>query len=150
VSPGFRLAAVQRLRTRRFEEAGWALAQARQTLVQADARRETLVGRLRECQAPRIADPVAVSTIAERRAQLRDLIAAAETGIAELTTRAATARDVWLAARGDLRAVEALHERFRQARRLEQDRRDQRLADDLASVRHRPGAARAGREGGAG
>lgn len=137
MSRGFRLAAVERLRVRRFEEAGWALAQAQQTRSEAELRRDALVDHLLACLAPRVADPTAVGTSAERRAQLRDLITAADTELAELAAKVTSARDAWLAARGDLRAVEALHERFRQAQQVEQDRRDQRLADDLAAVRHR-------------
>jgi flagellar export protein FliJ len=137
MSRGFRLAAVERLRARRLEDAGWALAQAQQALVEAVARREALRERLLGCLPPRTADPIEVTTLGERRAQLRDWIAAADTEIAALTAKVGTARDGWLAARGDLRAVEALHERYRQAVRTEHARREQWLADDLAAVRHR-------------
>jgi flagellar export protein FliJ len=137
MSGGFRLAAVERLRTRRLDDAGWALAQAQQALAEGVARREALIERLLSCLPPRTADPIEVTTLGERRAQLRDWIAAADADIADLTAKVATARDGWLTARGDLRAVEALHERYRQAVRAERDRREQRLADDLAAVRHR-------------
>lgn len=137
MSRGFRLATVERLRARRLEDAGWALAQAQQALVEAVARREGLRERLLGCLPPRTADPIEVRTLGERRAQLRDWIAAADAEIADLTDGVGTARDGWLAARGDLRAVEALHERYRHAVRAERDRREQRLADDQAAVRHR-------------
>jgi flagellar export protein FliJ len=136
MSGGFRLAAVQRMRARRLEETGRALVQARQALVEAAAHRDLLVERLLGA-LPTGNDPTQAHTVAERRALLRERIAVADAGIAELSTRVAAAREGWLTARADLRAVDALHERYRQARRTERDRREQRLADDLAAVRHR-------------
>jgi flagellar export protein FliJ len=136
MSRAFRLAAVERLRVRRLEDAGRALARAHTTLLEATARRDLLCERLLGC-LPSGSEPGQAQTVAERRALLRDRLATADAEIAELTARADTARQGWLAARGDLRAVQALHERFRRAMRAEQDRREQRLADDLAAGRHR-------------
>ena len=139
MSRGFRLAAVQRLRAHRLEEAGRALAQTRQALLETTARRDLLVERLLASR-PTGTDPAQADTVAQRRAQLRERIADADLRVAELVADVLAARDGWLQARGDLRAVEALHERYRQTVRAERDRREQRLADDLAAVRHRPPA----------
>jgi len=142
--PGFRLAAVERLRTRKLEDAGRALARARQELVQARARQDLLHAHLLGCMPAPAAPPAQVDAVGQRRAQLRDRLAEADAEITRLSVQAEAARDGWLAARGDLRAVEALHERHRIAVRTEQDRRDQRLADDLAAVRHRSGSPNGG------
>jgi flagellar export protein FliJ len=136
VSRGFRLAAVERMRTRQLEDAGRTLARARQALLEATARRDLLVERLL-ASLPTDTDPARAHTVAERRVQLRERIAAADTRIAELAADVLAARDGWGAARSDLRAAEALHERYRQAVRAEQDRREQWLADDLSAARHR-------------
>jgi flagellar export protein FliJ len=141
MSRRFRLAAVERMRGRRLEDAGRALAEARQAMLEARTRRELLAVRLAGCQPARRAPAVEVSTAARRREQLRERIVAADGEIAELTARAELARGSWVVARGDLRAVEALHERYREAVRYEQDRREQRLVDDLAALRHRGPAA---------
>jgi flagellar export protein FliJ len=137
VSRGFRLAAVERMRARRLEDAGHALARARQALVEATALRDLLQLRLSDCRPVAGAGADEVAAVARRREQLHERIDRADAELVELTARAAATRDAWLAARGDLRAVEALHERYRLAVRVEQDRRDQRLADDLA-VRRLP------------
>jgi flagellar FliJ protein len=137
MSRGFRLAAVERMRVRRLQDAGHALALARQALVEASARRDLLHEHLLGCMPPAASTPTHLDTAGQRRAQLRDRIATADTELGQLSAQARAARDGWLAARGDARAVEALHERYRIAVRTEQDRRDQRQSDDLAAVRHR-------------
>lgn len=138
MSRGFRLAAVERMRVRKLEDAGHALARARQALVEASAQRDLLHEHLLGCMPPVASTPAHLDTAGQRRAQLRDRIATADNEISQLSAQARAARDGWLAARGDVRAVEALHERYRIAVRTDRDRRDQRLADDLAAARHRP------------
>jgi hypothetical protein len=135
------LAAVERIRGRRLEQAGRALAQARQDVLAATAARQLLNDRLLVCMPPASAPPSAAITVEQRRGLLRERLGTADVRLGELTDLAEQARGQWLAARSQLRAVEALHERHRVAVRVEQDRREQRTADDLASTRRRPSGA---------
>lgn len=146
---GFRLAAVERLRARELDRTGQALAEARQALLEARTTREFMADRLLGCMPGPVATPEQSLVVQQRRVQLAERIALADHEVQVLAERADAARAAWLAARADLRAVEALHERFRAAVHLDARRREQRLVDDLAAGRHR-GAHRSGGRGGAG
>ncbi len=133
----FRLAAVERIRSARLAESARALAQTRRDLRDADASRALLRENLLGCVADTVARPGDVLSAAEYRALLRDRIALMDGRIAELGRRTEAAQARWLAARAELRAVEALHDRHRALLLAEQDRLDQRALDELATVRHR-------------
>lgn len=132
---GFRLDAVERMRARRLADAGQALARARQALAEAMAERDLLHRRLLDCLPDSPSRPEDMQVVGHRRAQLRDRIRAADTGTGRLQARVEAAREDWLSARDDLRAVQALRERYRRALRAEQDRREQRLANEFAAAR---------------
>ncbi len=69
------------------------------------------------------------------REVLRQLILELGERIGALEQALAVARAAWLTARGELRAVQALHDRHRGEVRAEQARRDQRELDELAGTR---------------
>jgi flagellar export protein FliJ len=136
VNRGFRLAAVERMRARRLTDAGQALGQARQALAEAMAERDLVHQQLLGCVPDSPSRPANIEALGQRRAQLQDRIRTADARIRQLRTRVEAARDDWLSAHGDLRAVRALRDRYQRVVRAEQDRLEQRLADELASVRH--------------
>lgn len=135
---GFRLSAVERLRSARLDETGQALARARRELALEAARRAELQGHLALCVPGARETPTGVQVAAYHRELLRERLVASDARAEQLRQQAEVARTRWLAARADLQAVEMLRERYRAAVRREQDRRDQRAMDDLASSRHRP------------
>ena len=135
---GFRLATVERLRGRRLAEAAGAFGRAQRDHAELTAARDDLADRLATCVPGSHATPGHVRVVAERRTFLRERIVAADELVVQAAARLDQAREGWLSARTGLRAVEALHERFRETVRAEQARRDQRLTDDLASLRRAP------------
>lgn len=137
--PTFRLAAVERLRSNRLGDSARALAEARRELRDAGSYRALLRESLLGCVPDTVALADDVLAAAEHRSLLRDRIALMDGRITELERRAEAARACWLAARAELRAVEALHERFRVQLRAERDRAEQRALDDVATSRHRTG-----------
>lgn len=131
----FRLGTVERLRQEELAARGRALAVARAELASARAARDQLHATLLACRAPDVSTPAELRAAGERRVLLRERLDAADLYLAELSRRASGAKDEWLAARNRLRAVEALHERFREGQRVEEARQAQRLADELAGFR---------------
>lgn len=147
---GFRLAALERLRTVELQDAGQALARANDALSAALARRAELTRALRQAAAPSVATPAVVVQSAHHRERLRAERAQAAAAVDELTARLALARQGWLDARTALRAVETLHERHRAAVRAEQARLDQRAIDEVAGIQAaRRGAGTRSAPGGA-
>jgi flagellar export protein FliJ len=69
------------------------------------------------------------------RQVLRQLIIEQDEQIATLERELSGARTAWLTARGQLRAVQALHDRHRLEVRAEQGRLDQRELDEHAGIR---------------
>ncbi len=129
----FRLAAVERLRDARLEEATRELARCRRALDGARAARDDLAARLAGDVTPASATPDRTALAGHHRALLRDRLAAAEATVAEAAADAAAALTAWQAARADVRVVRALHARHR-ARVAEADaRREQQLTDELAA-----------------
>jgi flagellar export protein FliJ len=133
----FRLATLERLRGVRLDTAARELAAARRQVEAATAHRDALIGELAACIAPAGAGSAALEVAQARRGLLRERV---ETAAGELTAaeqRAAESVDGWTAARAQLRAVETLHARHRDAVRTEETRREQRLVDDLAGTARR-------------
>ncbi len=132
----FRLATLERLRVARLDDAGRGLAVARQEVAAAIHRRDALAAALAGCIGPG-STTAELETAGARRAALREQVEAAGREVTAARERAAAAVGAWRAARADLRAVETLHERHREALRADDARREQRLVDDLASTRRR-------------
>jgi flagellar export protein FliJ len=143
----FRLATVERLRTARLEAGGRELVAVQTALQAGRERRELVAAKLYACSTPARTTADDLIALAARRDRLRDELSAADSLVAELLEAANRARDEWLTARAELRAVESLHERHRAQVREERLRAEQAEADELAQ-RSGPGRVGAGRHGG--
>ena len=133
----FRLATVERLRSGRLDEAARALAVARQGVGSAVAHRDAVADELAACVAAPAAGVSGLEAAGARRVLLREKLDAAAADVTAARERAAAALAGWTAARAELRAVETLHERHREAVRADDFRREQRQLDDLAGTRRR-------------
>jgi len=134
VNRRFRLRTLHRLRERRLDAAAGELAKARWALAEAQAQHRTLTEAVHACIAPAHATPEQLSGAAVRRDLLRQRVHRAAETVQRRHDELCAALDAWRGARTELRAVEALHERHRQAVAAGDARREQRQADDLASV----------------
>jgi flagellar export protein FliJ len=132
MSRRFRLAPVERVREARVAEAARALAGARRTFAEAGVARDALAARLASA-GPRGVSPEDEALAGYHRAYLRDRLADAETAVAEAARGVDEALAAWHAARSGLRAVEALHERYRATLAAADARREQIVLDDLAA-----------------
>jgi flagellar export protein FliJ len=133
VRRGFRLAALERLREARLDEATRSLAAARRAVAEAVAARDAVAAELATTvPAPRTT-PSAAATAGTRRDLLRERLAAAQEAVGSANTDARVALQLWQQARADLRIVQTLHARHRAAVAEAQARRDQRVLDDLAA-----------------
>ena len=128
-----RLAVVERLRAKALSERARELHEVTAVLQTMAVERDRLVAQLSESPGVgKLASGAAMEQAAAYKDVLREQIFDAGERIAEQQVEVATARDAWMRARGDLRAVQALHERHRAAVRREQGRREQRELDELA------------------
>jgi flagellar export protein FliJ len=141
----FRLATLERLRTTALEERGQELHTAALALAEGRAAHASIAEALRTGGAPVSAGPGAVERAAFYRERLRGDLELAAVEVARLEAGVAAARQAWLDARAELKAVTVLHERHREARRAELARREQAELDDLASLR---AGGRSGSRGG--
>jgi flagellar export protein FliJ len=133
VKRGFRLAALERLREARLDEATRSLAAARRVVAEAVAARDAVAAELAATvPAPRTT-PSAAATAGTRRDLLRERLAAAQDAVGTATADARVALHLWQQARADLRIVQTLHARHRAAVAEALARRDQRVLDDLAA-----------------
>jgi flagellar biosynthesis chaperone FliJ len=133
VKRGFRLAALERLREARLDEATRSLAAARRAVADAVAARDAVTAELAAAVPAARTTPSAAATAGTRRDLLRDRLATAEDAIGTATAEARVALQLWQQARADLRIVQTLHARHRAAVAEAQARRDQRVLDDLAA-----------------
>lgn len=138
----FRLATVQRLRGAALDDAARGLARARQDVALAAARRDDVAAALAACVAGSTTTTAELQAAHARRVALRTDLETAGRDLGRAREAAAAALAAWTAARADLRAVETLHERHREALREDDARREQRLVDDLAGTRRGGGAFR--------
>jgi flagellar biosynthesis chaperone FliJ len=141
VNRRFRLAAVERLRETRLEEATRALAAARRAAAAAATARDAIAAELGAAvPAPR-ATPATATAAGTRRELLRDRLTEAGEAAAAAAQEAQHALAAWQLARADLRIVQTLHARHRAALAAAEARRDQRALDDLAgrAAVHRAG-----------
>ena len=120
-----------------MEAGGRELVAANVALKGARDRRTLVVAKLHACQDPARTTPESLIAQAGRRDRLREELAAADAELAGLAEAVQQARVDWLRARAELRAVQSLHQRHDEARRQEQDRREQVELDDLAGTRVR-------------
>ena len=130
---GFRLAALERLRETRLDEATRSLAAARRAVADAAAARDAVAAELAATVPAARTTPSATATAGTRRDVLRERLAAAQDAVGSATAEARVALQVWQQARADLRIVQTLHARHRAAVAEAQARRDQRVLDDLAA-----------------
>jgi flagellar export protein FliJ len=133
VNRGFRLAALERLREGRLDEAIRSLATARRAVTEAAAARDAVAAELGSAVPTARTTPSAAAIAGTRRDLLRERLAMAEDHLAAATGEARDALQVWQQARADLRIVQTLHARHRAAVAAAQARRDQRVLDDLAA-----------------
>ena len=146
----FRLATLERLRAAKLESAGREVQRAIVALGAIRSRIEDLSAALDGAVTPRVTSPAGLTAVGAHREQLRHELEAA--GV-ELTARELDldrARADWGTARSQLRAVNALHDRHREAVRMERLRTEQLELDDLAGSRgrgpaHGTAAGRGGR-----
>jgi flagellar export protein FliJ len=141
VKRAFRLAALERLRSGRLAEAARALGAARREVAAAITHREQLRRELRHCDVPGRSTPFEMETAAARRARLREEIGRAGERVNVAQGRELAAIAAWNAARADLRAVEALHERHRAEVAAADARAEQKAVDELAALTLRPDPA---------
>ena len=130
---GFRLAALERLRETRLDEATRSLAAARRAVNAAVAARDAVAAELAASVPATRTTPSAAATAGTRRDLLRERLAGAEDTVGAATAEARDALHVWQQARADLRIVQTLHARHRATVAAAQARRDQRVLDDLAA-----------------
>jgi flagellar export protein FliJ len=135
----FRLTTVERLRAARLEAGGRELVAAGAELAAARERRDLIAGRLLASGLSSRATPEEALSLVARRDLLREQLALAEREVAARVAETELARGAWLRARSGLRAVEALHERHRQAVRATSARREQAETDELAAAATRSG-----------
>jgi flagellar biosynthesis chaperone FliJ len=140
----FRLAALERLRGARLEEAARDLALARRLLADALSRHDALEADLAACMPAARSGRDAVVVAGDRRILLRERLTQSNSDVDSAREHAVTAMGAWRSARADLEVVQALHERHRAAVAADDARRDQRELDDLAATRSRGVLARGG------
>jgi len=141
VNRRFRLAAVEKLRGGKLADAARALGAARREVVAALTHRDQLRGELRTTQASSRSAPYELESAAARRARLREDLARAGERVGLAQGRELAAMAAWNAARSDLRAVEALHERHRLEVADADARAEQKATDELAALTRRPDPA---------
>jgi flagellar biosynthesis chaperone FliJ len=128
----FRLAALERLRQARLEEATRALAAARRAAVEAGVARDAVAAQLTATVPAQRTAPGTATSAGERRELLRERLDAARQTADETALEAQQALQVWQVARAELKIVQALHARHRAAVAQALARREQRDLDDLA------------------
>lgn len=129
----FRLSVVERLRAKALNERAQELHAVTAMLQTMAVERDRLTAQLSESPGiGRLVSGVELEQAMDYKEVLREQIYDAEERISEQQVEVATAREAWMRARGELRAVQALHDRHRAAVRREQARRDQRELDELA------------------
>lgn len=136
MSRRFRLAALERLRTGALADAARALAAARRDVTAALAHRDQLRRDLDATRAAPHSTPAEHETAAARRHRLREDLARAGERCSAAQSQELAALAAWNAARSDLRAVEALHERHRLAVAEQDARAEQREIDEFAALSH--------------
>ena len=134
---GFRLAVVERLREQRLRVCAQDLNTATAALTQAEAIRRGLQSQLSHGSPPGPTSPDQLARGAIYRDRLRgDLLEQAEV-ITRLITELAERRGIWIAAHAQYRAITALHEHHRLARRELIAHQEQLELDELAGARRR-------------
>lgn len=134
--PKFRLATLERLRTTALDERGQELHAAGLALAAGRVTHASLVQALADARAPQQALPGALLRASHYRERLRFEIEQAALEVERLERDVERARQAWLHARAQLKAVEVLHDRHRQQVRADVARKEQRELDDLASIKH--------------
>jgi flagellar export protein FliJ len=134
--PKFRLATLERLRTTALEERGQELHTAGAALAEGRAAHAAATEALRTSRPPVTADPDAIMRAAAHRERLREELFTAAQDLVRLEADVTEARQAWLDARAQLKAVAVLHDRHRQQVRAEAARREQLELDDLVTIKH--------------
>jgi flagellar biosynthesis chaperone FliJ len=138
VNRRFRLGALERLRAGRLAEAARAFGVARREVAAALAAQAELRRELRRTDVATRSAPFEVESASARRARLREDLARAGERVGAAQGRELAAMATWNAARADLRAVEALHERHRLDVAEAAAREEQKATDELAALTSRP------------
>jgi flagellar biosynthesis chaperone FliJ len=144
MSRRFRLAALERLRAARLDDATRSLASARRSLAAAVGVREGIAAQLVLTVPPPRGTPQDTVLAGARRDALRARLADADRTVADTTQQVEVAVEAWRCARAELRAVRELHGRHDLAVAAAGARRDQLVLDDLAAQAALRRAARGG------
>ena len=135
----FRLATLERLREQQEQICARRLSESTQELAAVQQRRETLVGRLATGATGLHGDQLVMASL--YRDRIREDITAASADIERCTAMLAQARDAWIQAKAQLKAVQSLHERHRQSVRAAVARAEQTELDEFAGTRGHTGRA---------
>ena len=131
----FRLRALERLRTGKLADAARVLGLARREMSQAAEQRTQVQAELLGCGATGTGPGThfAMTAASSRRERLREDLLKAGERLSAAQGRELTALAGWTSARSDLRAVESLHQRHREALAEADARTEQRTLDELAA-----------------
>jgi len=134
---GFRLGTVERLREKRLQTCGQELHAATEAVARARRLQESLRTQLRADARPGATTAFLLELDSNYRNRLLGDLLELDGEITALEATLTQRRAAWLRARADVRAVAALHERYRQSRRALLARQEQLELDEHAGTRRR-------------
>lgn len=135
----FRLATLERLREQQEQICARRLSQSTEELATVQKRRDNLVAQLAAGAAAVHGDQLVMASF--YRDRIRNDIKAAKADLDHCTAMLAQARDAWIQAKAQLKAVQSLHERHRQSVRAVAAAAEQAELDEFAGTRGHAGRA---------
>ena len=129
---GFRLATLERLREKNVQVAARVLHEASKERAEAGQHRQEMAHALANSAPVLTTTPDQMVQAATYRDVLRDQIAEAGVEIERLEGLLVQAREAWVQANAQLRAVVALHDRYRAAKRKQLEKLEQQETDERA------------------
>ncbi len=140
MSRRFALATVERIRAQRVEQRVQNLSRADRALTAARLRCRDLRQELAGCSTAAATTSDQANLLDRRAWFLREALQVADQELAAADHGRRAAQDAWSRARAEHEAVITLHRNHDERWRLEDQRREQKMVDDLAGAR--PGGAR--------
>jgi len=140
MSRAFPLAGLLRLRTLTEDRAASELALARRDQSRAEQRARDTLDRLSGATLPRGGDTLAWQAAIASRAALGSLLIERKFDVAVAETVTDGCHETWSEARQQVRALERLEERHEETVRLEENRAEQKVLDEMAGRRASEGA----------
>lgn len=136
----FRLSTLERLREQQEQICARRLSEGTDALATAQQRRAGLIVRLESSAMASIpGDQLVMASMFRDR--LRADIRASDSEIQHCEAQLAQARQAWMQAKAQLKAVQSLHDRHRQAVRAAVTRAEQAELDEFAGTRSHTGRA---------